>query len=515
VLITDASEARVDQRGSLGRAFAFSFATRIIGLLQGLVVMPIVIRLSGPATYGSFILVISALSFYSAIINTGLPYRYQRRLISASGPTERRQLFEPQFTFQLIAVVFFAALVVLVSPHIAGSLLGGDAHFTSWSIVALLVANLLYTQTVTYCLYRGRYTAFNVAWGGSPYVFLILLVVGAVTGLGLSLNVLLILQAISALCVGVALLPIVLNDMGIPRLRLPPRVLVADARLGFPFLLQQVVNDVLRFADRYLILLFLSVTAVGQYQPAFTVGTIVMVVPEIMGTVLGPSLAHSYDRGERRQAERLYSTALRVFLMIAAPFAIGTLLLGPSLLAQLTNTEIGMAGRWVMPLVAVGSLFFGVTRLIGQVAFVLMCSRMMLMATVIAAGIDIVLNTISLPLVKDISVAAVSILLGYVVSCLYLNRAMRALWRIDVDWQAVLRFSMATAVMGGVLWILGYRAGTVAPVSSVTLTGTVALGVFVYFLTLSVLGGFGRRELREIIDVLQGPTIATDADVAT
>jgi O-antigen/teichoic acid export membrane protein len=505
----------VDKPGSLGRTFAFSFATRIIGLLQGLIVMPVVIRLSGPATYGSFILLISALSFYSAMVNAGVPYRYQRRLISASSPIERRQLFEPQFTFQLIAVMLFAVLVVLVSPRVEGSLLNGEAHFTPWAVVALLMANLLYTQTVMFCLYSGRYTAYNVAWGGTPYVFLILLIIGAVAGVGLSLNLLLMLQAIAALCVSVALLPIVLHDMGIPRLRLPPRMLVTDARLGFPFLLQQVVSDILRFADRYLILLFLSVTAVGQYQPAFTVGTIVMVVPEVLGTVLGPSLAYLYDRGELRQAEYMYSTALRVFLMIAAPFAVGTLMLGPSLLAQLTNTEIGMAGRWVMPLVAVGSLFFGATRLMGQVAFVLMRARVMLVATVIAASIDIFLNSILLPLARDVSVAAVSTLVGYVLSCLYLGRAMRPLWRIDVDWLALLRFSIATAVMAGALWLLGYRAATVAPVSAATLAGTIALGVLAYFLTLSILGGFGRRELREIIDVLRGPTTATDADVAT
>jgi O-antigen/teichoic acid export membrane protein len=242
-----------------------------------------------------------------------------------------------------------------------------------------------------------------------------------------------------------------------------------------------------------------------DYQPAFAVGSVIMVVPSIICTVLEPSLSRIFDRGDRLGAERLLDAGLRIFLMVAVPFIVGTLMLGPSLLALLTTPEIGWVGRWVLPLAAAGSLFFGVTRLLGQAAFVLARMRAALVATLVAASVDITLNSITLPIVKDISVVAAGMLAGYAVGCLYLYWAMRVEWQIEMDWSALGRFVVAACAMGTVLWLLGYRPVAVAVADPFALIASVGLGALIYFLVLRALGVFGRRELRDLIDVMQGP----------
>ncbi len=489
---------------SLGRGFTITLLARAAELLQGLIVIPIVIRLSGPAVYGSYILVMSALSFCMLVVDVGISYRYQRRLISAASPAERRSLFEPQFTFQVLAVAVISVVVVLAAPWLEKSLFAGEVNVAPWPIIAQLTSHLLYMQAVCYCLYGGRQTVFNIAWAAAPYVFMTVLVLGAAVGLTLSLNTLLALQAAAGFCTAIPPLVILLRDIGLPRLRLPLRVLMTDAGAAFPLLLQRVAAEGLRLADRYLILAFLSVVAVGQYQPAFAVGSVIMVVPSIIGTLLTPSLSRLFDLGERRAAERLHAAALRTFMMCALPFVIGALLIGPSLLALLTSPDIAFAGRWVVPLAAVASLFFGATRLFEQVAFVLTRTRAILLATFVAMGADITLNSILLPLVKDISSAGVAILIGYVASCFCLFGQIRDEWSLTIDWRAVSRFAAAAVLMGTVLWLLGYRPGSITGSGPVGLAGAVCLGALVYFVVLSALGVFGRREIRDLTDVMQG-----------
>lgn len=88
----------------IGRDFVITLAGSAMSGLQGIVVLPIMIRIAGEATYGAYVLLISFLGLWIAFIGYGIPYRYQRNLVSAKTVAERRALFEPQFTFQLLMV---------------------------------------------------------------------------------------------------------------------------------------------------------------------------------------------------------------------------------------------------------------------------------------------------------------------------------------------------------------------------------------------------------------------------
>ncbi|HUN47093.1 MAG TPA: hypothetical protein VMU85_11250, partial [Stellaceae bacterium] len=57
--------------------------------------------------------------------------------------------------------------------------------------------------------------------------------------------------------------------------------------------------------------------------------------------------------------------------------------------------------------------------------------------------------------------------------------------------------------MGVVLWLLGYPPGTVVPVNPFVLTAVLAAGGISYFAALTAVGGFGRRELNQIGNLLR------------
>lgn len=202
------------------------------------------------------------------------------------------------------------------------------------------------------------------------------------------------------------------------------------------------------------------------------------------------------NRGERGAAERFLETFMKFFLMVALPFAVGTLMFGTPVVTLLTTPEIGAAGRWVPPLVAVGSIFYGIVLLMDPVALALGRNRASL-----AGYAALALNLILLPLFRNVHVAAMTTLVGYVVCCLWMWNLLRADWRLSVDKLALLRYP-ASVIMGLVLFVLGYDPTGGRPVDILPLVGGIIIGVVVYFAALGALGGVGRAELTEINSLL-------------
>jgi len=219
--------------------------------------------------------------------------------------------------------------------------------------------------------------------------------------------------------------------------------------------------------------------------------------------VLMPTLSRALDVGERDGAERIVAVLLRLLMMLTVPVVMGALMMGPSLIGLLANPEIGMASRWVTPLIALGAVCFGVVRVASLVAFVLGRTRTVLMGTAIGAAVKIVLCLLFLPMFRDLTIAAAATLAGYVFYGCYIIRVLRPVWRLSVDWGSLLRVVAASLAMGAVLWLLGYRPGEISGIGPAGLALGILAGAVSYFLSLAALGGIGRQDLRQLGEILR------------
>lgn len=481
---------------------AIVFAAQIIVYLQGLIALPIVIRLAGEAVYGAYVLLLSMLLFLFGVCATGATYPYRRDLVSASSLEERRRLFEPQFTLHVLALGIVSPVLVAAGPWLGSLLFGGAVHFTSWLLVAWLISYTVYRQEMDYFRFTLRLLRFNVGSGGFSYLFIGLLAAAAAFRQQLSVDALLVLQITAYAVISLALLPLMLRELGLPRLRLRWRNFIADARVGLPLMLEFVADFLLSWSDRYLISLFLTVADVGRYQPAYQLGSILTFLPKIADSALIPAVLWMVGRGERAAAERLVGSFVQLFWLVAWPFAVGALMLGPSLVSLIATPEIGVVSRYVTPLIAVASVFYGITLFAFQVAYVLGRAGTILGAYLAGAALNIGLNLLLLPRFQDIMVPAATTLVGYVVSCLYITLRLPSVWRIHLDWRAALRFLAAATWMAVLLWSLGYRPAAVASVSWLALSGAIAAAIVVYFSVLGAIGGFGSRERAQIAEVM-------------
>src|ERR1700691_5285653 len=106
------------RKGSMGHDLAFIVAGQVMVALQSLIAMPIIIRLAGPAIYGANALLASTVFLLFNLVRYGISYQYQRNLVSASTALERRRLFEPQFSFQVVTTGIVCGIVLLIHPAI-------------------------------------------------------------------------------------------------------------------------------------------------------------------------------------------------------------------------------------------------------------------------------------------------------------------------------------------------------------------------------------------------------------
>lgn len=491
----------MSSEGGIGRAFGLTFIAQLILQLQGLVLLPIVIPRMGEASYGAYVLVYISLSQIFELTTSGIGYAYSRKLVSAPTAGERRRLFEPQFTVQIIIFAVFSAVMLLA----AGKTIEVESNVfvTTWLLVGFLAANFMSRQVLAFYRYTLRFLPYNLVLGGVPSLFLAMLLIGTALGHAPSVDTLLALQTAAGIGVSLPLFWRIVREIGLPRFRLQPRIVAADFRAGLPVTIGMIIDFTLSFGDRYLILLFLSVADVGRYQPAYQLASVLLFLPRIIGMILTPLVARMVDLGNREESEHLLATAMRLFIMIAVPFAVGMMMVGPSFLGALTTVDVGIAGRRVLPIVAVAATFYGLTILMGSVGVALNHLGRLLRADALGMALNLGLNLALLPLLQDISVAAATTLVGYAASTVYYFYLLRAHWRFQVEWGALLRFAVAASLMGAALWAMGYRPGTIATISMLPLAGSIAAAVAIYFAALSGLGGLGRRELAQIAGIMR------------
>lgn len=454
--------------------------------VNGLVLTPIVIKISGPEAYGNYVLLLSYLGIIFGISSMGVGTRARRWLPSCDDRTVWSGLYLPQFTFQLVMVSTLAVLsmVVFAIAETSGHVLFPDFHV--WLIPAYLVAYVLYSQGADYFRYTHRVGTFNAAIITYPYLFIGITLLIYYLYRDLNSGTLFISMTLSSLLVSLPLIVMIRREIGL-NLYLPKAVeLKADIALGFPLVLTYLVDTIMAGGDRYIIAAMMSVRDVGMYAPAYAIASLPMVLPKVFGVVLPPLLSRMVDNDDVSGARQLVYHATRAFLLVSIPFSAGSVILGRDVLVLYTNPEVAAAAWMVIPIVALGTIFYGLTMIYSCILFVRLKTTSLFRINTVAAVINISLNLIFLYIVHDIIMSAIATLLSYFVCYILLARHLKfddMLYRFEWRWLFLLL--SAAIAMCFIVFIVG---GAFAN-NGLTMIGvSSASGLFVYAIILRISG---------------------------
>jgi O-antigen/teichoic acid export membrane protein len=452
---------------------------QVLVYARGVILLPILIRTAGVSVYGSYVLMMSAASFVFATSSLGVGFRFQRFIPSAVTPEERSGLFYPQFMFQLSMVLLLGTVLIAFERVINDALLKDAGSVSGWAVAMQVVCLFLFTQGTDYFRYTHRVRLFAFATGLSPYLSLML--IGGVLALhtSASVDLLLVLTATAMLIVALPLLVGAVREIGVRFVFPTINQIGQDIRLGLPLVLTYVLDFVLSASDRFLLAYFLSAQAVGYYAPAYTLASIVLMVPKAIGVALPPMLSRLVDAKQGEDAAKLTGAALRFYLLLAIPFVIGCAMLGTDLLTLLANADVAARAGYVPGILALGMLFYGLNLILSSsVAFVTLHTTDVVVANVIAGVTSVVLNLLLIPVIRDITAPAVVAVCSFLLSYLFLFRRLQPLMDVRIPVPFVMRTVLASAVMA--LLLFGLKALITSHALVVLIGIPVAVATYLY-----------------------------------
>jgi O-antigen/teichoic acid export membrane protein len=464
------------------------FGAHLLVLIQGLILTPIVLKVAGPEVYGAYLLALSYLGIMFGVSSLGVGATSRRKLPGFDAADDRARLFFPPFTFHL-AVVFGVSILSMLAYEVGHA--SGILHlsgFSSWMIPAYLVAYVLYSQTTDYFRFTHRLGIFNTATVAQPYLFIgIVLTIYFLTE-ALNPGTLIFSATIAFLMVAAPQLFLLHKDIGLGFRLSRWQELRAEIRIGFPLILSYVVDVILAGGDRYIIAAILSVRDVGFYVPAYTIGSLALVLPKMFGVVLLPLLSQRVDAGDIAGARRLIEGATRVFLLVSIPFVVGAFLLGESVLRIYATDEIAREAWPVIPLVAFGMVFYGLVLLNINLLFIRLRTGVMFRINAGLAVLNIVLNAVLLKLFAHVAVAAIATLVSYFISYVWLMRNLRddeLTVPIDLVWLA--KLVVAAFAMGGAILLMGnaVKSSGIFALLTGMATGIAVFAVIIHLLKLA------------------------------
>jgi len=469
-------------------------AGQLLIYAQGLVIMPIIIKTVGVEIYGGYILLMTLVGFICGISTFGVGFRCSRFLPSVQNFQDRTALFYPQFNFQFLTIIFLAVFIIYFYPLFDNLFLRGDVVFCPWLVLPYFIFYFVYWQTGNYFRYTHRINFFNLASISFAALTIAIIFLCYALKFKFTVNLLFSIQIASSLLVAFPLMLLMAREIGF-RATLPNiRNLINDIKLGFPLVLTYIVDVILSSSDRYLLTALLSVAAVGFYNPGYALGSLLVLLPKVCGVVLPPLLSQAVDSGNESEARTMFDYTVKGFLLVAIPFCAGCALLAKPLLTILANAEVAQNSSLVAFIVALGTVFYGLEFIIGNLLFVQMRTAAILNINVVAALLNLLLNLVLLYYFRTILVAALTTFFCYLVAFIFIYRVAARFWPIDFGWKIILKSVGASLLMALALYeisahlgVYSYRPGY--------LLGEIALGIILYCLGLFGLKTFSPKEL--------------------
>jgi O-antigen/teichoic acid export membrane protein len=467
---------------------------------QGVILMPIIIKTIGVRVYGGYCILISIVGFIMGISSFGVGFRRSRFLPSARDNAERQALFYPQFYFHLASLLLLSLGLILSFSALDKYFFKGQVSFSIWLVVPYFIFYMFYGQSTDFFRYTHRINYFNFSTLSFACLNIVLILLLFSLAYNLTINVLFTIQIVSSLLVAVPLTIKMVREIGL-RFTLPNfQNLVEDIKLGFPLVLVYLVDFILNSSDRYVVTAFISITAVGYYNSAYALGSFIALLPKISGVVLPPLISKAVDTGKETEARAMVNYTVQGFLLAAIPFVVASAVMSKSLLTLFANAEVAHKAFLVTPIVALGTLFYGLNIILSNVLFVRLKTAAIFKMNMFAAILNLGINLLIFYFIPNILVAAISTLLSYFVAFIFIHRVVVVDWPIHYNKLTILKSIIASLIMGVLLIVISSYLVIYSRVYYIL--SEIIIGIVIYLITILLLKTFSLKELLKLKEVI-------------
>lgn len=474
-----------DAGKQLSHTAIYLLARGVPGLLAFLAI-PLFTRLLTPAEFGHYALVLAGVT----LVN-GLLFQWLRLSLIRYLPTHRadpRQLKSTLavVTGLLVGLVGLAAAVLVAIPAWGRALFPEDGNWRTillicWMLIAVQAGFDLCTEYCRALMRPWRYMAAQLMRS----------ICGVALGAGFILAGLNWLGPIAALAVGMGLAVVWIAwiDWRDVRWSIDRDILMRLCRYGVPISITVALTTVITTIDRFVLKAFAGADAVGLYAAAFdfTTQSLVLLMMAVNMAVF-PLAVNAWEHEGRESAQRQMRYNAALLLAVGLPCVAGITVLAPGIAHSFFDQSYREAAVRIIPLVALGALFFCLKAFHFDAAF--QFTHRTIMQVWIAIGIvviNVALNLLMIPSwgILGAAMASVASFGSSIALTVWLGRRQVAL---PFPWREMGQVLLACAVMSAVLLPMRHWIHPLA------LAGQILGGMAVYGIVLAGMNFVGLRD---------------------
>ncbi len=253
---------------------------------------------------------------------------------------------------------------------------------------------------------------------------------------------------------------------------------------GVPLVPSALAGMALVFLDRFIVQFFRGAAEVGVYSVSYTLGDKIMqlVTMPLLLTMM-PSLIEAYERHGQRLAEGVQTQFTRYFAVLTLPLLVGMAVAAPAFMQVFTGPDYRSAAP-VLGVVAAASMLGSFAQIAGAGLGMHKKTKLIMADTLMAAGLNIVLNFALVPRFGYMA-AAYNTLASYGLLLFVTWLQSRRYMRWIIPWGELARIAAACLGMGVAVWAVE----RFLPLGLALLLAQVALGIVAYAVLLFAFGG--------------------------
>jgi O-antigen/teichoic acid export membrane protein len=474
------------------KVLALAVFFQVFTQLRGILLAPLIIKLSGVSQFGEYVLLGYSATFIAAISSFGTNYHYRLSLPKIKNTFEQGKIFIPQFLFRIVILSLFCTLIFIFENNLKKYFLLSEFNINYF--ILLIFGLLIYEQVTDFFKYTDNLDKFNYLNVAPIYFYVILTYFYGVYYNYLNINILLKIQALSYLLICLPILIYkVLIKINIFIAKKDWQIFFSNYRMGFPLVVGFIIDFLVANSDRFLIGHYLSSSAVGQYQVAYQLAVLLAFIPQIICIILPAKLLNLISSGEIKLAEEIVDLSLNIIFMIGFPFVLGAAFIGPSLISIFADRDTAIKTIWVLPIVSISMIFYGLFLVIYQIAFVKIENYKFQLINAISLAINFLINIIFLPIYPGLTVPALSTLTSYLFASILIYVIFERKWNFNINFYKILMYVLSTFVMTIFVYYLGYEPGLLINKKFIYIIMDVLKSIFIYFLVLYTFSEFFKK----------------------
>lgn len=465
---------------------AFTAVRSIVSLARGIVLLPIITKLLGADSYGLWVTILATVTLISS---TGGMHLHGSLIRYESEEVRQNQTYSDVLVLAFLTGVVLALGVLVIGAIVdVSGLLGGgigDQYELVVAVAALVLAKKVFLVNVNYPRARGHVKLYDLGllcrdFGETMLLAAVFLLGG---GIVTALSVLagfLLAANVAFVCVIGYWAGIQFPDFG----NFWPYV-----RYGVPMIPKEVSSTLLSNADKYVIIYFVSPSAVGIYAAAKGICQPLVKLTKVFDSTLYPTIGKAWDEGDFAQIADVYGHIFRFYSILAIPAMVGLVVVSEAMLTVLSTTTIARESVSLVPVFVFGFFLKGYDNSIRYILTSAKRTEIIGGSVLSTVVVNVVLNILFVPRFGILG-AAVATLASHVLMFTIVLYFARSLIPIEIPWQTMGRSGLAAGAMAIVLLVIDLDVS-----AATELVVYPAVGAFVYFACLQLLGEFSATEI--------------------